>query len=245
MFPQLVIHPFSPPHPQDNILIDKSGCARLVDYGFFNITSLNCTETSVLGSKGTYRWMAPELLSVGQHANGSRSPTSQSDVFALGMVVIEVAIPFILYHVLSVLTCHIQVLTGEVPFPKNKSFVVARKIVDGERPPRPTKNTRLGFSDELWKATQLSWTREADRRPSVTTFVDLLERANPNIALLRELTNFDPNSEEHLSKLQTMFDYGENALLGMRENESAILIEAFDQVGLSAPRLPLPRSDIS
>ena len=188
--------------------------------------------------------MAPELLSVGQHANGSRSPTSQSDVFALGMVVIEVAIPFILYHVLSVLTCHIQVLTGEVPFPKNKSFVVARKIVDGERPPRPTKNTRLGFSDELWKATQLSWTREADRRPSVTTFVDLLERANPNIALLRELTNFDPNSEEHLSKLQTMFDYGENALLGMRENESAILIEAFDQVGLSAPRLSLPRSDI-
>lgn len=33
----------------DNILVDKSGCARLVDYGFFSITSLNCTETSALG----------------------------------------------------------------------------------------------------------------------------------------------------------------------------------------------------
>lgn len=75
---------------QDNILVDKSGCARLNDFGFTTIASLNCTETSTPGFQGSYRWMAPELFNVEQNPEKSGTPTRQSDVFALGMVAIEV-----------------------------------------------------------------------------------------------------------------------------------------------------------
>lgn len=196
----------------DNILVDKLGCARLGDFGLTSISSLNCTETSApSGGKGTPRWMAPELLSVEQNENKSRSPTSQSDVFALGMVAIEV-------------------FTGNVPFSENKVFVVTKKIADGERPPQPPKTTRLGLSDELWASIGSLWAHEADHRPPVSTFVDLLERVNPDIDSLEELTSFDPDSEEHLTKLQSIIRHRDNTLFGMRESESLVLIKVFDRV---------------
>ena len=89
---------------QDNILVDKSGSGRLNDFGFTGIASLNCTETSAAGFKGSYRWMAPELFKTddsgpstnapksGPSANASQSglSTSASDIFALAMVTFEV-----------------------------------------------------------------------------------------------------------------------------------------------------------
>ena len=75
----------SPSTPQGNILVDKSGRARLNNFRFTGIAGLHCTKTSASVSRGKYRWMAPELLAAEQvHA------TSQSDVFAMGMVAIEV-----------------------------------------------------------------------------------------------------------------------------------------------------------
>ena len=75
---------------QDNILVDKSGCARLNDFGFTGIASLNCTETSAAGFKGSYRWMAPELIKTDNEVKSGLS-TNASDVFALGMVTFEVS----------------------------------------------------------------------------------------------------------------------------------------------------------
>lgn len=75
--------------PQDNILVDKSGRARLNDFGFTSIASLNCTETSASGFKGTQRWMAPELFNINDEDKSGLS-TRASDVFALGMVTFEV-----------------------------------------------------------------------------------------------------------------------------------------------------------
>lgn len=126
-----------------------------------------------------------------------------------------------------------QVFTGKVPFPNNTYIVVTKKITDGERPPRPPKTTRLGLSDELWAMIQSSWASKAEDRPSASAFVELLERANPDMTLLEELENFDANSDDHLAKLEYVFGYGENTLLGMREDETLVLIEVFDRVGFS------------
>ena len=116
-----------------------------------------------------------------------------------------------------------------MPFPENeRSLIVIKKIADGERPPRPQKSTKLGLSDQLWAAIESSWIHEAIDRPSLSVFVELLERANPDIAVLEELTRFNVHSGEHINKLNAMFGYGDNALLGMRESE--ILIEVFDRV---------------
>ena len=61
-------------------------------------------------------------------------------------------------------------------------------------------------------------------------FVDFLKKATPDIAMLEELAEFDANSEEHIGKLHRMFEYRDNTLLGMRENETLVVIEVFDRV---------------
>lgn len=119
-----------------------------------------------------------------------------------------------------------------MPFSESeRSYVVIRKIAGGERPPRPPKSTRLGLSDELWAVIQASWRHELAERSALSTFVDLLERANPDIATLEELTGFDENSDDHLAKLHTIFGYSNNTLFGMREKETLVLVEVFDRVG--------------
>ena len=136
--------------------------------------------------------------------------------------------------------------TGQVPFLENEGFVVTEKIADGERPSRPPKTTKLGLSDELWAAIQSLWAHDASKRPPLSTLVDLLEGANPEIALFEGLRKFEADSEEHIKNLQRVFDYGDNALLGMREEESLVLIEVFDRVGFTVPHAaPLLESDLS
>jgi hypothetical protein len=73
---------------------------------------------------------------------------------------------------------------------------------------------------------------EAEKRSLVERFVEFLERSTPGIAMLEELAEFDVNSEEDIQKLRHMFGYGDNALLGMRENKALAVIEVFDRVGL-------------
>ena len=117
--------------------------------------------------------------------------------------------------------------------------MVMMKIMGGKRPSRPPKGTELGLSDELWGIIQSSLAHEVEKRPSVSTFVNFLEKATPDIAALKKLTGFDANSQGDIQKLRRVFEYGDNTLLGMREKESLVVIEVFDQV---SPRpLPFPR----
>jgi hypothetical protein len=121
--------------------------------------------------------------------------------------------------------------------------MVTKSITDGERPPRPSKGKKLGLSNELWELVQSSWAREAEKRPRVDAFVEFLEQANPTIAMLEELAEFDANSEDDVRKLRHVFAYGDNTLFGMRENETLAVVEVFDRVSFFAhhPFTPLER----
>ena len=110
--------------------------------------------------------------------------------------------------------------------------IVMKRIINGERPQRPRQGETLGLSDELWEVIRSSLGCELERRPSASTFVGSLEKATPDIAVLKELTKFDANSEGHIQKLRHMFELGDNTLLGMREKETLTVIEVFDQVSL-------------
>ena len=112
---------------------------------------------------------------------------------------------------------------------------MTRKIANGERPSRPPNTEKLEISNELWTAIQSLWVHEADHRTPLSTFVGLLERANPDIALLEELMEFDGSSEEHIKNLHLVFEYEENTLLGMREYESLVLMGVFNRVGITVP----------
>jgi len=125
------------------------------------------------------------------------------------------------------------VFTGQVPFSENRvSAIITKRITDGERPPRPPKGKNHGLSDELWEVVQSSLAHKAEERPLVSTFVDFLEGVTPNIAVLKELTEFDANSEERVQALRRMFEYTDNTLLGMREEETLVVIDVFDRVNL-------------
>ena len=78
---------------QPNVLIDDSGHARLTDFGFASVVrGMNSVlVTEVLGYSS--RWAAPEVLKRGD------KNTCEADVFAFGMVVIEVC-PYLPRHLL-------------------------------------------------------------------------------------------------------------------------------------------------
>jgi len=118
--------------------------------------------------------------------------------------------------------------------------MVTKSIIDGERPQRPPKGKKLGLSDEFWEIIQSSWAQEVEERPPVETFLEFLENATPDIPALEELVEFDASSEDDIQQLRHMFGYGDNTLLGMREDETLVLIEVFDRVGFLIQHLTPP-----
>ena len=134
------------------------------------------------------------------------------------------------------LSCTFQIFTGQVPFTEDEaSAVVMKKITGGERPPRPPNGKGLGLSDEFWEIIQSSLTHETKERPPVETFVTFLEKATPDMAVLKELIEFDANSEGDIQKLRKIFQNENNTLFGMRKDETLVAIEVFDRVSFLGP----------
>ena len=78
---------------QSGILVDHDGHARLTDFEFVPIVHGMNSATQV--KEYTVAWAAPEIL------EGTNTTTREADVFAFGMVVIEVG-PCVLPLVLEV-----------------------------------------------------------------------------------------------------------------------------------------------
>ena len=69
---------------QQNILVDNTGTARIVDFGFTTVTqNLDSMQSASCQRGHTLRWAAPEVIDKGAHSK-------EADVFALAMVTIEV-----------------------------------------------------------------------------------------------------------------------------------------------------------
>ncbi|WNE40080.1 MAG: Serine/threonine-protein kinase PknD [Mycoplasmataceae bacterium] len=65
-----------------NILISKDNIAKIADFGLAKIIDDSCASSG-RKTKGTIRWMAPEVLKRGKHS-------FESDVYSLGMVMWEI-----------------------------------------------------------------------------------------------------------------------------------------------------------
>jgi len=75
---------------KSNILIDSNHTARIADFGLTSVLRHPSISISVTAPAwgGTPQWMAPELF------DGESSPSRESDIYALGMVIYEVRIAF-------------------------------------------------------------------------------------------------------------------------------------------------------
>ena len=89
--------------------------------------------------------MGPELLHPQMFGLNDGRPSTESDCYALGMVIYEV-------------------LSGQVPFARYTDARVARVVLDGERPLRPQGDQGKLFADEIWEILCLCWKqRPSDR----------------------------------------------------------------------------------
>ena len=105
------------------------------------------------------RWMSPELFYPDKTCVKSARLTKQSDCYAFGMVIYEV-------------------LSGQVPFAPFHYCIVLRKVIQGDRPSRPNGPEGKRFSNDLWRTLNRCWAARPERRPSVTTVLECLERVS-------------------------------------------------------------------
>ena len=98
--------------------------------------------------------MSPELLDPEHFGFKDGRPTKGSDCYALGMVIYEV-------------------LSGQVPFARDKNWIVVPKVIQGERPERPEG---AWFTDDLWKTLQQCWSPSPQDRPTVEAVLDCLHK---------------------------------------------------------------------
>ena len=140
-----------------NVLINEAKHACLADFGLLTIIS---DTTSPISSTsftqgGTCRWMSPELF---DPENDGR-PTKHSDGYALGMLIYEV-------------------LSGQVPFSQHRNCAVIAGILRGERPGRPDKADKMGFTDDVWGILGRCWESIPSDRPEIEDVLRCLENAS-------------------------------------------------------------------
>jgi len=140
---------------QLNILIDRTGRARLADFGLLTIVPDSSSVTS-RGQGGTTRWMSPELLDpeIQDHRQ-----TIYSDCYALGMVIYEV-------------------LSEKIPFYQFLNLVISWKVLKGDRPERPQGAEGAWFTDDVWEVLGRCWMSQPRDRPSVKDVLQCLEEVS-------------------------------------------------------------------
>ncbi|KAF9257192.1 kinase-like protein [Marasmius fiardii PR-910] len=143
-----------------NVLVDDDLNCRLADFGLSTDTNASLASR-MSGIKGTYRWMAPELLDVSRlsesEAGGKGKPDKlKRDVYSYGCTVFEI-------------------ITGEPPFSEmSEPKFVVEVAVNHKRPPRPTDVAWC--PDNIWALVQLCWAQETHLRPTASSVHSYLER---------------------------------------------------------------------
>ena len=99
--------------------------------------------------------MSPELFDPEKFGLRNGRPTESSDCYALGMVIYEI-------------------ISGNRPFHRDTNYVILKKVLDGERPPREAR-----FTDSLWRMLELCWEPQPNARPSVESVLLCLEMEPP------------------------------------------------------------------
>lgn len=67
-------------------MINASGMACLTDFGLSSVLYNTGTLTNMARSRGTLRWMSPELLGNLDQVQDVGQPTEASDIYAVAMV---------------------------------------------------------------------------------------------------------------------------------------------------------------
>ncbi|KDQ53156.1 hypothetical protein JAAARDRAFT_436516 [Jaapia argillacea MUCL 33604] len=141
----------------DNVLISDDGKALLTDFGLTRhveqVTTVVTATPSRMSALGHVRFSAPELFR-------SQRPTTPSDCFAFGCLVI-------------------QVYTGHLPYDHlDTDPLVLGAVLAGEKPHRPTSSNVIaaGLDDELWQLVDECLDNQAAMRPDMSEILSRLKQ---------------------------------------------------------------------
>ena len=119
------------------------------------------------------RWMAPELLNPPDDSQAT--PSTQSDVYSFGSIMLQVCDPGVLFRYDSLLICWHdgKILTGRVPYHHlSRDEQVVFAIVSGTRQGRPDG---AAVTDRTWEFIEWCWssTDASTPRPSSDEIAEL------------------------------------------------------------------------
>ncbi|CAE7081034.1 unnamed protein product, partial [Rhizoctonia solani] len=137
-----------------NVLVSSDGVAKLSHLDSLVMSEINSLVFLANSNlwPGTFRWTAPEIL-----CEEVRKETTQTDVYALGMIILEI-------------------FTGQVPYLNCRSDISVIKTVErGTLPTRPTKLGSDHNGDKMWQLLVRCWSRNPRERPSSGYLAGVLE----------------------------------------------------------------------
>ncbi|XP_058740151.1 receptor-like kinase TMK4 [Vicia villosa] len=185
-----------------NILLDEDFCPKISDFGLAQICRRNDSIVSILGTRGTIGYIAPEVFS---RTFGAIS--HKSDVYSYGMLILEIIGGRKNYDTVG--SCTSEMYFADWIY---KDLQLSNNLVNG-----------LAYSEEerdlIRKITMISlWciqTNPSDR-PSMNRVIEMLQGPLESIAYPPKPFLYSP---EMLS-LQTSYEYSNN-LIG--ENSTTLL----------------------
>ncbi|QRW10024.1 Tyrosine kinase catalytic domain protein [Ceratobasidium sp. AG-Ba] len=155
-----------------NVLISEDGIPMLTDVGLVKLKAFTHTYTNAMHLCAP-RWLAPEIL----RCNGTYSMAS--DVYALGMTILEIISNRLPFYDLDDCTFLSQAIFGTGPL----------------QPGRPVDCLPIEdkFSSQLWNLLKWCWLLSVDDRPNAATTAKVVEmisykRANTHASAARPLT---------------------------------------------------------
>ena len=129
----------------DNILVSADFIPKLTDFGNASLKEYTLQFTNTTSSAGiSLNWVAPEML-IGQD-----HPTMESDVYSLGMTMLEA-------------------VTGSAPYEgTSQHMIFVKKVVNKTLPTRPEAHipSQNGHADLLWSLFESCWAFNPKDRPS-------------------------------------------------------------------------------
>ncbi|QRV80226.1 Tyrosine kinase family catalytic domain protein [Ceratobasidium sp. AG-Ba] len=141
-----------------NLLVSSEGTVKISDFdrSILSGCSLGFTEATNTGG-GTLRWMAPELL-LYQEDDTVPSKTTESDVYALGMTMLEI-------------------ITGRVPYAEFRfDPAVIRALDRNQLPKRPQELSTQDAQDTwMWSLLVLCWDIDPKKRPRASLVHNLVD----------------------------------------------------------------------
>ena len=206
-----------------NILVNKTGHARLADFGLLTIISdpANLLSSSSHTQAGTVRWMSPERIAPEQSGFENGHPTKSSDCYALGMVIYET-------------------VSGNLPFHKHTYFQVSLKVIKGGHPCRG-----VGFTEDLWKMLEQCWAFQPSDRPNIEDVLQCLEAVSKSLEPPPVEANEEMGDGDARDSTTNGFSGVSDGAGGIVMTESTTTISSDLSYPTDTPLSPAPTASVS